>query len=212
MKKVLLLFMLISNITKAQTTNQQFKNSHNRKAGNEVLGKNIISFTPFGLTMSSEQQMPDMNISLSYEHISNNGYIGLKLPVAASLYNPYFYVMPTVKLYPAKQGNARYAIGPQLLIATGKVKVPSLMNAVTGEYELVSKRKTQFGFLLNNSFNFTIARHMYAGIDLSLGVIYFDSAPNAVFNSNNRYYNTANQNSNNIRPCTNIGFNMGYRF
>lgn len=206
--------MLISLITKAQSDLRIKKNEDQKKSSmRNDLGNNIISFSPFGIGLTAaNQQSPDVTIALSYEHISKNGYIGIKIPVMASLYNPYFYALPTIKLYPGKQGVAKYAIGPQLLLASGTVKVLENNTPYANDEKLISKQRKQFGFMLNNSFNFTIAKHVYVGLDLSLGVIYYDNAPNAIVNANQDFYSGSKNSSNSISPCTHIGFNMGYRF
>lgn len=205
--------MLCSPIIKAQAGIKMNQNDKTKKSNTDnSLGRNIISCAPFVMSLTTiDQEMPDMSIGISYEHISANGYVGYRLPVIASLYNPYYYFMPGIKLYPGKQGAAKYGIGPQLLIGTGRVNAPDTISPFTGQYSLVSKPRTQFGFMLNNSFNFTIASHVYVGLDLSFGVIYYDTEPNAIYNADNTYQ-PANNNSSRINPSTQISFSMGYRF
>jgi hypothetical protein len=69
----------------------------------------------------------------------------------------------------------------------------------------------QFGFMINNSVNFTVAKALYIGLDASLGIIYYDNLPKDIY-----YYNSGltpfSNNNSNISPSFQLNFNMGYRF
>lgn len=175
-------------------------------------GNNIITFTPMmAITNDPMDNGSDIGVGFNYERILNNSLIGIKLPVTFSLRSPgFFYFMPTIKLYPTHQGVVRYAVGPQFYIATGKVK-----HTITQYYwdgyqsfyqdSSYNENHTQLGFMINNSINLTIAKNLYMGMDISLGVRYYDS-------------NTEDKNAINsfetdaVSPNVQFSFTMGYRF
>jgi len=129
--------------------------------------------------------------------------------------NNFFYVMPTLKLYPRKQGIAKYAVGPQLLFGSGDGTYQDYyqdpVSFMTYTKDITMNRR-QVGFLINNSVNFTIAKAFYVGLDASLGLIYYDNLPKNnynYYNSNLTQYTTQNSR---ISPAFQLNFSMGYRF
>jgi hypothetical protein len=178
-------------------------------------GKNIITFSPIQLVESDllNDNRSDVCLNIAYEHIFWSGHLGIKLPVIFSLKNPFFYVMPTLKLYPTKQGVVRYAVGPQFFFGTGTVKYHQYYNYYgNGYYQnvTISETRTQFGFMINNSVNFTIIKNIYLGMDLGLGINYYDSMKD---NNNDYYYNSYYPNNDNpFNPIVQFNFSMGYRF
>jgi hypothetical protein len=204
-------------IAQGYRTNNKSKTSNNASArtkSNHDLGKNILTFSPVQILLTDvDQEEPDLAVAFAYERILDNELIGLKLPVSFSLVNNYFYIMPTLKLYPKRQGTVKYAVGPQLLIGAGDASYREyIYNQQTGItiYKSTDITRKQFGFLLNNSVNFTLVKSLYMGIDASLGIIYYDNLPNDINNSFG-FYPTYNNNSN-INPAFQLNFSMGYRF
>jgi hypothetical protein len=178
-------------------------------------GKNIISFSPVQIVLTDvEQSSPDVAVAFAYERIFNNNLVAFRLPVSLSMKNNFFYVMPTLKLYPTQQGIVKYAVGPQLLFGSGDgtyqdyyqdpVSFMTYTKAIT-----INRR--QFGFLINNSVNFTIAKAFYVGLDASLGIIYYDNLPKNSYNyfsSNLTQFTTQNSR---ISSAFQLNFSMGYR-
>lgn len=183
------------------------------KIKQEEYGKNIISFSPVQLIATDLNVKPDIAVAFSYERILQNELISVRLPFSASLYNGYFYCMPTIKLYPKKQGIVKYAIGPQFLFGTGEAERTVWVQSGFGSgYEKIEKgTRTQLGFLLNNSVNFTVAKSIYAGMDVSVGLKYIDNMPN-VNNSDVVFFPIGGGGSGVLSQSLLLGFNMGYRF
>ncbi|MBL7765630.1 MAG: hypothetical protein JNJ58_06035 [Chitinophagaceae bacterium] len=206
----LLTILLISHSLLAQGYRVNRNDSKTSvKLKKEDLGKNIIAFSPVHIVATDiESDQPDVTIAMSYERIFNNEMISVKLPVNVALTRQYFYIMPTIKLYPKKQGVAKYAIGPQLLFGTGMEEYQKFITGPNGIVysQFVTERRNQFGFFLNNSVNFTIARALYVALDFGLGVKYYDSAPRNTDMMFSPFGNSG------ISPSFQLGFNMGYRF
>jgi len=179
-------------------------------------GKNIISFSPVQIVLTDvEQSSPDITVAFAYERIFNNNLVAFRLPVSLSMKNNFFYVMPTLKLYPRKQGIVKYAVGPQLLFGSGDGTYQDYyQDPVSGmtKTKNITIHRRQVGFLINNSVNFTIAKAFYVGLDASLGLIYYDNLPKNSYNyfsSNQILYTTQNSR---ISPAFQLNFSMGYRF
>lgn len=175
-------------------------------------GNNIITFTPMmAISNDAMDNESDIGVGFNYERILNISLIGIKVPFSFSLRNPgFFYFMPTIKLYPTHQGVVRYAVGPQFYIASGKAKhtySQSYWDGYQYTYQdtSYSESHTQLGFMINNSLNLTIAKNLYMGMDLGIGVRYFDS------NKENRHkYNSFETDV--VSPNVQFSFTMGYRF
>lgn len=187
--------------------------SSKRSRQSASLGKNIFAFSPIQILVSDADQVnPDLAINVSYERIFNNNILSFRLPVCFSLINKYYYFMPTLKIYPFKQGIVRYAVGPQILFATGKfLDERYLYDPNTGQYVYNNKiiDRKQFGFLINNSVNVTIVKSMYVGVDASIGIIYYDNLPKNYYSSGMQPLSSG---TSNINPMFQIHFNAGYRF
>jgi len=189
-----------------------------KKAPNESLtyGKNIISFSPVQIVLTDvEQSSPDVAVAFAYERIFNNNLVAFRLPVSLSMKNNFFYIMPTLKLYPTQQGIVKYAVGPQLLFGSGdgiyQDHYQDPVSFMTCTKAIIINRR-QVGFLINNSVNFTIAKAFYVGLDASLGLIYYDNLPKNSYNyfsSNLTQFTTQNSR---ISPSFQLNFSMGYRF
>ena len=174
-----------------------------------ALGKNIISLMPMQImAMNLDDDGPDFTVGLSYERIFNNELISFRLPLSISLTKPnYYYLMPTLKLFPKKQGIVKFAVGPQFLFAYGNDEYVRYVNSPSGGYsQTVEDVRKQFGFLINNNVNFTFSRNVYLALDYSLGIKYYDNFPNE-YNSFSPFGSESN-----IAPVFQLNFNMGVRF
>ena len=209
------LFLLSLSVS-AQGYRTHHKNKKTENAGEKIkYGKNIISFSPIQIFMTdTDQENPDVAVNLAYERIFDNELVSFKLPVSLSLINNYMYIMPALKLYPTKQGIVKYSVGPQLLFGTGDgTYTRSYQDPNTGFTTIEKKTITrkQFGFLIDNTINFTIAKSLYVGLNASLGIVYYDNLPRS-----NNYYNLGitpfGNGDSQISPAFQLNFNMGYRF
>ncbi len=181
------------------------------KINQSTLGKNIISFTPLQLVANDLfNEEPDVTIGLSYERIFNNEMISFRMPISISIEKNAYYIMPTIKLYPKKQGLVKYAVGPQFLFGSGEATYPTYITGSGGiVYEkLESVTRSQLGFLINNSVNFTFSKALYMALDFSLGLKYYDSMPNQY----NGGFSSYSGGSSSVSQTFQLNFNMGYRF
>lgn len=183
------------------------------KIRNEAYGRNILSFSPVQLVATDLNDQPDITVAFSYERILSNELISIRLPFSASLYNGYFYCMPTIKLYPKKQGIVKYAIGPQFLFGTGQAERTVWVqgNFGSGFQKIERGNRTQLGFFLNNSVNFTLAKSIYAAMDLGVGLKYIDNMPQSN-NSDVVFFPIGGAGNGVLSQSLLLGFSMGYRF
>lgn len=139
-------------------------------------GNNIISFSPIDIMPTN-----NIGIGLSYERMVSD-HFGVCVPVMIGLSNDYTNVGLELKVYPSNnKGAARYAIAPMIMYGDGSEKSTRYdYNPVTGYSELVNvyTRRQHFGFLLNQTVNFTIMNQFFIGIDGGLGVNYYDKRVN----------------------------------
>lgn len=175
------------------------------------LGNNIFSLTPMAIIGNeSMDNNTDVAVGLNYERIVNEGLVSIKIPVNISLRNSgFFYIMPTIKLYPTRQGVVRYAVGPQFYIASGQINHHDYNTVWNGNQYITVNNKysdnhTQLGFMINNSLNVSIAKTLYIGMELGLGIKYYDS------NEENEYENSFDTTP--VEPNVQFSFAMGYRF
>lgn len=190
--------MLLLVVTTISATAQR---SSGRKV-EEQYGKNIIAFSPVSLITDNY-----VGVGLSYERLVNQ-YVGIRIPVTTAINTDYFNIGIEAKLYPTRNnGPAKYAIAPMLIYGSGNEKqVKEVYNQVTGYYETITTKvpRTHFGFLLNQTFNFTIMKSFFIGIDGGLGINYYDSRANTYVGSSYR--------SNDISFAAQLHFALGYRF
>lgn len=207
MKSISLLFVL--GLLTTSVSAQKSDKADRQPIGGANLGRNIVSVTPMQImAIDIENDEPDFMVGLSYERIFNNDLLSFRLPVAMSLRKSgTFYLMPTIKIYPKKQGVVKFAVGPQLLFAMGEESYQRYVNTGSGAYyQTITENRKQFGFMLNNSINFTIARNLYAAFDYGLGIRYYDSFPR-----DNNYLSPFGSESS-VLPIFQLNFNMGFRF
>ncbi len=209
------IFLSILSVTFFLTTVSAQNATIKSSGSSSSLGRNIIAISPVQLMAMKHidsQDNSDVGISVSYERISANEYFGFKLPVSFSLKSPYYYFMPTLKIYPFKQGPVKFAFGPQFYVATGQFEYSytsydyPITQEITQKYD-----RTQVGFLINTSVNFTVLKNLYIGLETGLGINYYDSnADNPKINYDNYYFK--NGNDGNFYPAVHGNFSMGYRF
>jgi hypothetical protein len=162
------------------------------------LGKNILSFCPV-------YAIPDNNVGIgfSYERLVND-YIGLSVPVMLALGNPYTNVGLEIKLYPTKNtGTARYAIAPSIMYGTGKEKRIEYVydqSIGTSRQVNVTTERQHFGFVLNQTANFTLMKQFFIGIDGGIGINYYDKRK------------TGTSEINNVTFAAQFHMALGYRF
>ncbi|MBP6334802.1 MAG: hypothetical protein KA444_04955 [Bacteroidia bacterium] len=203
-----ILSILVSGLTMLTASAQ-------KPAETSGYGKNIISFSPIQITAINpinDERDADVCVNFSYERISENEAFGFKLPVSFSLKDPYYYIMPVLKIYPFKQGVVKYAIGPQFYFGFGEIERRfSSYNYPYTPDTTINVNKTQVGFMINHSLNFSIMQNFYMGIEASLGINYYDSNKDEDYQLDSYYY-PDNYNDSQFYPAFHMGFAMGYRF
>lgn len=165
---------------------------------NKKYGNNIVSFLPLSAVTPVYT-----GVGISYENLVND-YIGVRVPLTVAVNHTYVNGAVELKLYPTKhQGVVKYAVAPTLMLGYGVEKVNDYTwNSTKQIYEntVGERQRTQLGFLLNQSANFTILQSFHLGINGGLGVAYMDKT---------KYQGITN---NNISFLAQIQFVCGYRF
>jgi hypothetical protein len=132
-------------------------------------------------------------VSISYEYsIDPDGFVAFYIPAIlefntsnnnnnnyyggtnASSNDPMFYLMPGIKIYPTgTYGIAKYAIGPNLVIADGRKT-----SYYDPYYGGVVYNSTQdhfvLGMMVNQSLNICPTPHLYLGTELGMGFSYLN--------------------------------------
>ena len=188
MKSILVIFisLLASSVTFAQNSNLS---PASESGSSSTFGRNIISISPMQLLVIKHldsQDNTDVGVNFAYERISKNEYFGFKLPVTFSLKSPYYYFMPALKIYPFGQGPVKFSFGPQFYVGTGQYDYD--YNSYDYPYTTdihIRKDRTQVGFLINTSINFTIMQSFYLGLEAGLGINYYESYLRPVFSDMN---------------------------
>lgn len=217
MKRIMMFSLFVMGISltafaQEYRVNRTYENKRT-KLKSAGLGKNIIAFSPVSIAMNSVMNdgEPNVAVGMSYERIFDNEYISFRLPVNFTIEKPGIYLMPTIKLYPKKQGIVKYAIGPQFLISYVEDYFhPYLYGPAPLPVSKLETRR-QFGFALNNSLNFTISKNLYVGMDASLGILYYDSF-NEKTNNNYNYNNSGSPLDLNLNQSFSLGVSFGCRF
>ncbi len=176
-----------------------------------TFGKNIISISPIQImALSLTQDDADPAVNISYERITSNEYFGIKLPVTFYLNSAYYCFMPALKIYPFGQGPVKYSFGPQFYLAKGDFKYTDLWYDYP-DYtsSSVTLDRTQVGFLINNTINFTVMQNFYMGLEAALGINYYDSNADDTYLQNRYFFN---REKSEFYPAFHLGFSMGYRF
>ncbi|MBL7764763.1 MAG: hypothetical protein JNJ58_01615 [Chitinophagaceae bacterium] len=144
-----------------------------QKSSDKHYGKNIIAFNPVTLMSDSH-----VGVGFSYERLVND-YFGIKVPVMIGINSQYTNIGVELKLYPGRNnGPAKYAIAPMLMFGVGETRETMWQyNNQTFQNEQISivTPRTHYGFLLNQTLNFTIMKNFYIGLDGGIGLNYYDS-------------------------------------
>ncbi len=202
---------------------QRSKEEHSPKVDNSALyGNNIISFFPMLVNNGG------IGLGVSYERLfGKKSFISFYMPFSVTLNsgeNDYYYYnggnqpedqytytfMPGVKIYPTgAKGKVRYAIGPSLAFQFGKEYsgVMPLYNSNGTVFAQVPVYRDRFlaGAVVTNSLNVSPTKHLYLGIELALGFVFYEDY--------NGYSNTYTFEPYDMdEPIAQFGFKIGYRF
>lgn len=142
-----------------------------------------------------------VGVGLSYEHaLDERGILSAYLPTLVTFYPrsiqtvPYnngtngsyqrigrdmlFYAMPGFKFYPTGMGRVKYAVGPSFVAAYGRTSEMYAPMYTPGVYDPVyssaygSFSRFLLGAIINNSLNFQVKEHIYAGMEVGFGVTF----------------------------------------
>ncbi|PSK94581.1 hypothetical protein [Taibaiella chishuiensis] len=171
-----------------------------------------------------------VGFGLSYERIfGQEQMIGIVIPAALILqdkadgynpingtynndvrYNAYFYFTPGLKIYPFGQRRVTYAVGPSLMFMYGGGKEwVSDYDSNTGvtTFRESEMTRTRFGMLVNNYVNFQITPAFNLGLELGLGMRYYDKESRT-----NTFYNYGGSYNNGFDVTGQFSMTLGYRF
>lgn len=161
-----------------------------------------------------------VGFTLSYERLlGKDEKIGVVFPFSLILedkgtynnesYNPYFYFLPGLKVYPFGQRRVTYALGPNLIFGYSSGKE---WRSIEGNFpspqpvlQLYEKKVTKIGVLVNNYVSFQITRNFNLGLEAGLGMCYLDQeryVSNAIETTINNGFNVTGQ----------FSMTLGYRF
>jgi hypothetical protein len=175
------------------------RSSHSKvkkKYDGPKMGNNIFTFTPVSYTVEMLRgSMKDPGFGICYERIlDDRGHISIVLPVTLNFTqssdfssdyfsNGYYYSVgvnttgyksymfaPGIKLYPAdNHSKVRYSIGASLFALFGSEPYPYYDNgnfaAIHGDWHY-----SMYGFLVTNSVNVTLSKHLYLEVDVNGGL------------------------------------------
>ena len=198
-------FLLLLARASAQTANDV-------KPAAQKLANNVLSIAPIQLSENGVA-----GLGLSFEHVlDKGGIISFYLPVSMVMntnsearlgsgvhYNdPMYYLMPGVKLYPtSNQGLFKYAVGPSIVMATGKRTEAYFYTANPAssyaQTVYVSRTHSVLGMMVNQSLNISPSPHIYVGMEFGLGFTYVNRLDGV------------NQD---VATLTQLSFKVGYRF
>lgn len=165
--------------------------------------KNIIAFHLFDVVFG--------DFAFSYEHITPDGRVGLKIPVAFGFYgyhpentpfnfNNLFYSGMGINFYPNGQGKVRYFVGPNLRVGVGRSADYYYYYDEYGNYyydEYYETNSFYMKYLVDNGIIFMPSRNLSISAILSLGI---------------RYVADPGEYINHIQPDGQFAINLGLRF
>ena len=185
-------------------------------------GSNILRLSPitamdigvgFGLSYErifGQEQMVGLIIPASLILQNKDGYNPLNGSYNNDIrYNTYFYFTPGLKIYPFGQRRVTYAVGPSLMFMYGGGKEWTSeydMNTGNTTYRESTISRTRFGMLINNYVNFQITPSFNLGLELGLGMRYYDKESHT-----NTFYNYGDFN-NGFDVTGQFSMTLGYRF
>jgi hypothetical protein len=169
---------------------------------------NIFSLAPLQFTENGVA-----GVGLSYEHaIDNKSIAAFYMPVVLEFNlsntqntgnfnknsDPMLYFMPGIKLYPTGgfSAKAKYAIGPNLVIADGQRTVSGGYNP-PNYYPYQVEDHFLIGMLVNQSVNINPTPWLYIGTEFGLGFTYVDKVGGV---------------SQGVKELVNFNFKIGRRF
>lgn len=153
---------------------------HIRSASLNLLAIAPIQFTENGL----------LGVGISYERaLSPGGVVALYLPailefntlvesnyggLSRNTFDPLFYLMPGIKLYPSgNDGLLKYAIGPSLVIADGRKTIHDYTPTL-GYFNYRPQNYFLLGAMANQSVNISPTPRLYLGVEAGVGFTYYD--------------------------------------
>jgi hypothetical protein len=143
---------------------------------NNGFGKHLITASPFVGYVTPE--ISDLGVGLGYEYFLNE-YISAKIPLNVGLRTSLFQTGVGLKVYPFGHDRPlKYALGPTFLFthSSDGFEVPKYdtVNMFFFNKE-VDNPLTQVGFILTNSLNLTVQKHIYIGAEMGLGLNYVNN-------------------------------------
>lgn len=155
---------------------------------------NLFTFHLFDLIVNE--------FTISYEHIFNQGQIGLQIPLSVgfsdSNINGFddidnkFYSGLSLNFYPTGQGKVRYFLGPGFQLGNGEYEESYYYG---GQYE--NRETFFFRFFVNNGLVISPVKDMSLTVIGSIGV---------------RYLGNPDENHDEIKTVGAFAFNLSYRF
>lgn len=125
------------------------------------------AFDPAGIVALYIPVVLDFNTSTS-----NPGYYGNN---GSATYDPMFYVMPGIKIYPTGSfGVAKYAIGPNLVVADGRKTSGFYDPYYGGPWYNSDLDHFVLGMMINQSLNINPTPRLYLGTELGMGFSYLN--------------------------------------
>ena len=163
---------------------------------------NIVSFDPVVLTEGA-----CYGSGLSWEHfLAKEGWLSFILPVAGTVSTDYsdigssrmFYFTPGIKMYTnmTSYRNAKFSIGPSLVLGTGRGYRDEYTGTGRGVVNYDQKRVV-YGFMVVAGLNWFPFSRIYLGLDYGLGITELDS------------YDGVNRDPG---VLSRLSFKIGYRF
>jgi hypothetical protein len=160
--------------------------------------RDIVAFNVLALAYS--------NFGISFEHISNSGYLGFRIPFSFQFRRGEDPVFTRhlfqggidLNYYPTGQGRIRYFVGPS--ISLGTVESVNFFEINPGDCKPVTSNHTSFslrnGIMWNNQSDFSMST------SIALGIRHFE---------NDEYSKWVND-SNNNGPFIRLECTLGFRF
>ncbi len=175
-------------------------------------GNNLLTVSPLMIYVTP--QISDAGVGIAYERFVND-YISVKVPLNFGLTNSLVQGGAGLKFYPTKhRGTVRYAVEPSFLYSRSTNTDNYPVYSQQGNYlysQIVENNLSQLGFALMNSLNITVQKNIYMGLEMGLGINYFnnyDVDPQIFYPNNNPYYYQDDQPD----VLFKFGVSLGYRF
>jgi hypothetical protein len=195
-------YITTPRVEKTKTTNSEPEKSSSSTPSNATeYGKNIFCFTPLsvydkgtGIGISYERFLDKKKyvsfyLPIHYIFLKSGASIGSSSSSGSSASSPYNYdFRPSIgtaqlglKVYPFTGNNIfALSVGPMIHLAYGtNYYLTKYTNSTSYPYtytqELVSEEKFVMGFMLHNGLQLTVAKMLYIGGELNLGICYSEN-------------------------------------